>query len=531
MIDLKFYLSLFLRRLHYFLIVLTLGSVIGLMLAWMLPPVYNAEARLVVESAQIPGELAASTVHVAATEQLEIIQQRILTRDTLLEMANRLQIYAPTPGQPVRRLEPDEIVEDLRKRITIQTTGGTQARGPVQATIVRVGFNASTAQLAASVTNEVVTLILRENVAMRTTVAGQTLDFFIQEVARLDRELASRSAEILAFKQANSDALPDSLEFRRSQQAAAQERLLLIERDEAILKDRRQGLVTLYETTGQVAPVNPDTMTAEARQLQALRDQLTQVITVLSPQNPKVKMLEGQIAVLEKIVAEQAATAAPLAPTGEAPSPLDIQLADIDRQLAFLADMKTQVTSELETLRISIEATPGNAITLDTLERDHANTRAQYDAAVANKARAETGDTIEALSKGQRISIIEQAIAPREPDSPNRPLIAAAGVGGGFVAGIGLVVLIELLKGAIRRPADITARLGITPFATLPYLRTAREVRRRRAIISLGFALVLLAIPAGLWMVHTQVMPLDLLLNRVMQRIGMAGLFPSALQV
>ena len=35
MIDLKFYLSLFLRRLHYFLIVLTLGSVIGLTLAWM----------------------------------------------------------------------------------------------------------------------------------------------------------------------------------------------------------------------------------------------------------------------------------------------------------------------------------------------------------------------------------------------------------------------------------------------------------------------------------------------------------------
>ena len=119
MIDLKFYFSLFLRRLHYFLIVLTLGTVVGLTLAWMLPPVYKAEARLVVESEQIPDDLAASTVHVAATEQLEIIQQRILTRDTLIEMANRLQIYAPAPGQPSRRLEPDEIVEDLRDR-----TGG-----------------------------------------------------------------------------------------------------------------------------------------------------------------------------------------------------------------------------------------------------------------------------------------------------------------------------------------------------------------------------------------------------------------------
>ncbi len=95
MIDLKFYFSLFLRRLHYFLIVLTLGTVVGLTLAWMLPPVYVAEARLVVESEQIPDELAASTVQIAATEQLQIIQQRILTRDTLIEMANRLQIYAP----------------------------------------------------------------------------------------------------------------------------------------------------------------------------------------------------------------------------------------------------------------------------------------------------------------------------------------------------------------------------------------------------------------------------------------------------
>ena len=514
MIDLKFYFSLFLRRLHYFLIVLTLGTVVGLTLAWMLPPVYKAEARLVVESEQIPDDLAASTVHVAATEQLEIIQQRILTRDTLIEMANRLQIYAPAPGQPSRRLEPDEIVEDLRDRITIVTTGGGQSRGAATATIVRVGFKAPTAQLAATVTNEVVTLILRENVAMRTTVAGQTLEFFVQELARLDRELASRSAATLAFKEANKDALPDSLEFRRSQQAAAQERLLQIERDTAILKDRRQGLVALYEATGRVAASSEDTLTAEAKQLQSLRDQLGQVLAVLSPLNPKVKLLESQITALEKVVADQAAAAAPLAPAGEVLSPLDIQLADIDRQLAFLDDLKAQLAAEMETLSKSIDATPGIAIALDTLERDY-----------ANKARAETGDTIEALSKGQRISIIEQAIAPREPTSPNRPLIAGAGVGLGFVAGIGLIVLIELLKGAIRRPADITARLGITPFATLPYLRTAGQIRRRRVIIGLGFALVLLAIPAGLWLVHTQVIPLDLLLNRVMQKVGLSGFF------
>ncbi len=89
-------------------------------------------------------------------------------------------------------------------------------------------------------------------------------------------------------------------------------------------------------------------------------------------------------------------------------------------------------------------------------------------------------------------------------------------------------MLIEVLKGAIRRPADITSRLGITPFATLPYMRTVGQVRRRRAIIALGFALVLLVIPAGLWLVHTQITPLDLLLDRLLQRVGLSGLFPPS---
>ena len=260
--DFRFYLSLFLRRLPYFLLFVVVGSVMGVTLARLLPPVYLAEARLVVESEQIPDELAASTVRTQATEQLQIIQQRILTRDRLLEMANRLQIYAAVPGTSTRRLDPDEIVEDLRERIKIVTTGGGQA----QATLVSVSFEAPV--MSATVTNEVVTLILQENVAMRTTVAGQTLDFFMQEVARLDQELASQGAEILAFKTANKDALPESLDFLRTQQAAAQERLLQLDREEAVLKDRRTRLVQIYEQTGQIEAGPASTQTTEAKQLQ-----------------------------------------------------------------------------------------------------------------------------------------------------------------------------------------------------------------------------------------------------------------------
>jgi uncharacterized protein involved in exopolysaccharide biosynthesis len=516
--DFRFYLSLFLRRLPYFLLFVVLGAVIGVTLARILPPVYRAEARLVVESEQIPDELAASTVRTEASVQLQIIQQRILTRDRLLEMANRLQIYAPVPGVSTRRLDPDEIVADLRERIKIVTTGGQE-----QATLVSVSFEAPTAILSAAVTNEVVTLILQENVSMRTTVAAQTLDFFEQEVERLDEELGLQGGKILEFKTANKDALPDSLEFRRTQQAAAQERILQMDREASALKDRRDRLVDIFKRTGRVDAGPNANQTEEEQQLQAQREQLSQLLSVLSPENPRVKLLQSQIDSLEKVVAAQLAAGGSLEDTSEL-SVYELQLADIDGQLEFIEQQRSQVTAELAALRVSIDATPGNAIALETLERDYQNTRSLYDVAVANRARAETGDVIEALAKGQRIAIIEQAIAPQEPQSPNRPLVAIGGLVAGTALGLGVILLLEVLNTSVRRPKDLTTKLGIAPFATLPLMRTPGQTRRRRGIIISVFALIILAIPLGLWAVDTYYRPLDLLIDQALNWMDLANL-------
>ena len=525
--DLKFYFSRFLRRIHYVLIIFALGSAIGLTLARMLPPVYVASALLVVENEQIPDALAASTVQTEITVQLQIIQQRILTRANLLDMANRLQIYAPAPGQPAPRMEADDVVKNLRERISIVITGGASvARGPQQAVLVNVGFESPSPVLSAAVANEVVTLILKENVSMRTNVARQTLDFFVQEVARLDQELTTQGAAILEFKEKNQNALPDSLVFRRSQQAAAQERLLQMSRDEAELNARRDQLVRMHNAGSDNLLLDAP-KTPEAKQLQALRDALASALIVMSSENPKVKMLQAQVAAAEKVVAVQAAGGSTAAGEQQL-SAYDIQTADLESQLASISAQKAQVTAEMETIGTSIAETPANANALDVIERDYANTREQYNQAVANRARAETGDTIEAMAKGQRISVIEQPVAPSEPSRPNRLLIGAAGVGGGLTLGIGLALLLEMMNKAIRRPADLTAGLGITPFATLPYLRSSRQARRRRLILFVIFALVLVAIPALLFAVDQFVMPLDLLLNRVLSNLGLAALIADA---
>jgi uncharacterized protein involved in exopolysaccharide biosynthesis len=128
--DYRFYLSLVLRRLPLMLVIVLLGTGVGVSLATLLPPTYVAEARLVIESEQMPDELAASTVRVDASEQLQVIEQRILTRDNLIDMANEFDIYAAQPGQAALRMSADDIVADMRGRIGIETwTARTSLRG------------------------------------------------------------------------------------------------------------------------------------------------------------------------------------------------------------------------------------------------------------------------------------------------------------------------------------------------------------------------------------------------------------------
>lgn len=461
--DIRFYFSRFLRRAHWFLLVVVLCSVAAVVVARILPPVFVANALLVVESEQIPDALAQSTVQTQASEQLQIIQQRILARENLLDIANRLKVYDGVRSEADRPISAGQIVDDMRDRIEINTTQQAAPRGVVQATLVRVSFDAETAQMAAAVTNELVTLILQEDVSMRTVVARQTLEFFQQEVERLEQVLADRSAAILAFKEQNLSALPESLEFRRQELARLETRLADLERERIVLVEQIDRLARLRGGS--------------------------------SASSDGVEAGTGGV------------------------TTRDIRSEDLNSQLSLVDDEMSKLQVQVTDLTESIAKTPGNAVLLEALERDYASSRSQYDLAVANRAKAETGETIEALSKGQRITVIEQAVAPDRPEKPNRPLIVIGGVAGGIAAGFGLVFLLEFLWGAIRRPADLVTGLGIAPIAVLPYVTTVREQRKNRAFAFVLTVSFVGAIVVGLWLVHTQVMPLDLLLEKLKARL------------
>ncbi len=513
-LDFNYYIAVFLRRIQYFIVVSALVAATAIAASVLLPPTYWAQAILLVEPAQIPGQLAPPTVQSAALEQLQVMQSKLMTRANLLQIAKEQKAVRNMEG-----MSPDEIVEAMRSQTSI-----TNKAGKEQATVMTIGFSGPTAKATAEVVNQYVTLILKDSVATRTEATRDTLGFFDQDVKTLGLQLDELSSKILAFKEKNKDALPDTLSFRLTQQTSLQDRISTEERNISALQEERARLIAIFKSTGQIDAANTAAaQTPEAKQLAALQAQLQQLLAVYSEDNPKIKMLRAQIAQQENIVKMQvpvAPGAQTTAPAGSPASMLDVQIASIDARIGQAQAARDKLTEQLKVLTDTIDRTPANQIALDALNRDLMNIQSQYNTAVAKQSQAAAADRIESMSKGEKVAVIEGATVPDRPLKPKRLLIAAGGVFGGIFLGLGTILLIELLNRSVRRPKDLVKAFGITPIATVPYIRTPHETVARRSMFLALLGLAVIGIPALIYAIHIYYLPLDVLLSRAAAKVG-----------
>lgn len=497
-IDLGFYLSILRRRLPYLLVFSVVGLLAGFVATRFIPPVYSASAKILAEAPQIPVELARSTVPLGPVEQLQILQQQITTRDDLIALAKKFRIYT----DDVLTQHSEDVVKDMRTRIKFEQLQ-FDTRGRDQgATVFNVSFAAIKPHIAADVSNELAAMILARNQRERTGRAGSTLDFFNRSVTRLASDLNRLEASILEFKTENKDTLPESLDFRRAQQGSLQERLISLHREESDLYIKRSSLIATYTSAGQLVGAAP--LTPEQQILMDLNRALAEQLAIFSETSPNIVALRARITALQTRLMAGSSKEEPKDKVSSAAGNgsafgLDLQLSDIDKRLKTIDAEKVSVSRSIDDLNRSITGTPASETALNSLERNRQNIQMQYNAAIARRAEALTGEQIEARSDGGRFSLLESATPPTSAISPRRLKTIGLGAAAGIGLGLALIVLLELLNKTIRRPVELAQLLQSQPLATIPKIRAPQPrlfpklQRRLEGRIAAGVTLIVLA--------------------------------------
>jgi protein tyrosine kinase modulator len=238
------------KRMFYILVPFVLVFAGGSAAALLWPPTYLSEGKILVESQQIPTDLVRPTVTATAKERIQVIQQRVMTRENLLAIMDKHQMFADRRDSWSR----SELLDLMRENTLIKPVELDQARGRegLNTIAVSVGFTYQRPDIATKVANDLITLFLNEDARNRTNRAIETTKFLAREAQRLEGDFATIETKIAELK-----------------------------------RELRSNAMT-----------QPDL--AQMPQLATLKAELAQKSGVYAKSHPEIKRLRGQIEALEK---------------------------------------------------------------------------------------------------------------------------------------------------------------------------------------------------------------------------------------
>jgi polysaccharide chain length determinant protein (PEP-CTERM system associated) len=479
------------------------------------PPVYQAVGTILVESQQIAPELVGTNNPSVADERIEVIRQRVMTRDNLLQIIDQYHLFADN----ARALSESDKVDLMRNAIGVNTLS-TFVKGRGETTVAfTVSFDHKDPQIATEVANQLVILFLNENMKQRTERATETTQFLTQEADKLGAELATLENQLADYKQANANALPENQTLRMNTLSRSELEFREVDRDYKNAQEELRYLqLELSAANAGVASRNADGNRApsagQPQDLGSLKAEYARLLTRYTDAHPDV------IAIQRKIQALEASGRTSSGATGVS---LDVaraqaKIAAAQANIASLAQQKRDLSKKMETIEAEILQAPQVERGLVTLMRDHDNARKKYEEIRAKEMGAKISESLEQENKADRFVLLEPPRVPEKPVKPNRKKIVALGLVLAPAGGGALVMLLEMLNQRVRGAGALESVLGKRVLVSVPFIATQAELARRRqwrvGLIVAGVLLVALL----LLLIHLFYMPLDLLLIKTMAR-------------
>lgn len=565
--NLQDYAAAFYRRRAQILATFVVIFGIGLIFALAWPPTYRSSATILIEEQQIPSELVQSTVTSYASQRIETISQRVMTRSNLLEIVEKYDLYAKrrqsdTTEEILVRMRDDIKLEMISADVVDPRTGR-----PTAATIAfSLAFQGEHPEQVQKVANELTTLYLQENIKTRASKAQETLTFLTDESNRLNQRIAELEKQLATFKAVNAENLPDLLPLLREQVERAGRELTDTDTQIRSLEDRQ---FYLQGQLGNLDPYGQDVNMSPGARLKALRTQYASTASRYSPDHPNVISLKREIESLERETGEvstrdslldQIATRKiELGSAQEKYSDEHPDVVRIKREIAALeaslakapagssaSQRRSPDNPAYVTLQAQLNSTENEIRSLKTKRADLEKNRLQYEKRLtsmpliegeyrdltrnlenasreyqeirAKQTQAQIAQQLETESKGERFTLIDPPVSPEEPIKPNRPAIIFLSLVLALGTGLGYASMAESLDSTLRGAKGVLATLQVAPLAVIPYLASDRETagqrKHRRMVVYGAIATVLFAV----MLVHFFISPLDVLWFRALRK-------------
>lgn len=467
-------------------------SVVGVALAaavcaWRLPDMYKAQTTVLVDPQQVPDKYVPTTVTANIADRLTTLQQQVLSPTRLKKLVEAQHLYPDPSGK-----SEEAIVKAVQRSITVEVAN---PGGPKMGAFT-IAFSSRRRDLVAPMANQIAQMFIQENQNARVVQTEGTRDFIEGQLNDTKRQLDEKEAQLRSIKTRNFLDLPESKPYHLEALATLRGQIQAI--DDKVNQDQREKsiLQSILASGNAAAPTvdvegDPAASGGSAYQAQVrrLETKLTELRGRYGPNHPDVRKAQDE---LDKAKAQAAAEAQnPSAQVDSRPAiqtgavkrhnpvveaqieKLNEEITEQQKLLGPLQEKVTFHTSKLEQIPVFEEQITG-------LQRDYEILKTQYTHMLDNKLAADMSTALEVHEKGERFVVLDAAVTPGSPSSPNRILISLAGLIGGLMAGIGLVAVLEMSDESVRTEAEAARILGKPVLSGIPDIVSPKERQAKR---------------------------------------------------
>ena len=490
-------IEIILRRRWWIIIPFCLSMIVGICLSFMLPKYYKAETLILIQPQKLPDNYVRSVVTTDVDARLNAFSRQILSRSNLEKIIKDFNLF---PGPKYKTMFMEDKIADLRKRISIDLIKQELSRNISSAYAFTISFEGKDPEKVMKITNNLASYFIDQNMRFREAEAIGTSDFLEGEMNSIRKELAANEKKLKEYREKYMGELPEQLNSNLGMLIRLQEQL---KAKQTSLMDSKNKLAMFMDQISKGALLfgQGATVTSDGRivsdfghsiSLEQAKAMLAYLQTRYTQKHPDIIRIKKIISDLEKNNKD------PSDVSKYIPHNSKMEIERIKVNINTLTTDISKLKSQIRFYEVRIENTPKREQELSSLNRDYNNVRAAYNLLLNKKLETEVSVNMEKVQKGEKFQILDPAMLPGKPSSPNMKMLFLLTLIAGPNIGLGLVFLLEYLNTSFRSPKDIEPYLGVPVLATVPVIYDRKEKVRQRlnqvfCIFSIMFSCVLLS--------------------------------------
>jgi len=460
-------------------ILVTFGTIVATVtvVTFLLPPTYEAEARLLVRAGRenvYRPEVGSDQSQVLSFNNEEVInsETNILTsRDLIARVVSSLTVEGlypdlaknpPRRGAPldaaVKRFGEDLVVEGLRK-----------------SNVIRIWLRHQDPRMAARSLNLLVDYFKEKHLQAYSDPQSSYLE---EQLAAYEQRLKQSQDRLEAFKQKNRVfSLEEQRTLLLTQRAELDSGLKATQSQIKEVQKRISSVTRLLQTVSPDVPLSTETeryrSVDDAKgQLLALQLKEQELLRKFTASNQLVVSVRREMEIVRTFINRQEQDIKSRMQTGQ-----NIVYQDLEREMnrlqAELPSQEAKAASlgrQIAQLDLQIPTLDMSEMELGNLKRDMAVNDRNYRIYVE---KVEDARILENLNrqKSANISVIQQAAVPVEPVRPRKLLNITLGLILGALAGLGIAFVTEFSAQGLSTPGSVERLLGLPVLTTISLKR------------------------------------------------------------